>query len=363
MSGGSGRSLLGSDTQVLHQGWVGYSTPQNENTWYPAWCVLTNQRLVLSSSEDVGSADTIFFLKLNPTCSLHWRPADHATGYEFRLMVARNQVIALRVKTSSDRDVWTARIEGAVRQQQQTRDACPPVAERGGVEGADERPPPSRAPAPPPFCARKQQGLVPGRDDSGMEDYLEPVSESTWEAMRRNDSSRSTDSGRYSGSFEKEAEQAVKMIQLPRRVPDWLFENCSRDQAIKILNQCDPKFGNTLIRRAGPTAEYAITKRSGGQEPGSQISFSHYKVLQENGGYRIDVIECPGVMGSLEEVMEKFVRRTGARTTLPMTCNDLHTLGISGTHPGPSMPAANNRRLPARDTSDRPPLPLPPSRR
>ncbi|KAL8570807.1 hypothetical protein ACOMHN_006956 [Nucella lapillus] len=528
-------------SEAFYQGWILYSNSREDEQWDRSWCVLTDQRIMLRSSDDPQSSSIIYSLKLTASCSLHHGRGDNTTGYQFYLAVATRRVLTFKVKTSQEREQWIDRIHQIASvppkptprgnksgggplhplphpspsrddppppsspppspspppipcssrknslanlrndsgvedylepmsprdsnepgldyqelappfaredgrrssQQQQQRETGwerqsqkgeggnqwedirrqgsnrsqdsgrgsghfdqyekfltsrpppPKSTPRGNKSGGgplhplphpspsrDDPPPlssPPLSPSPPPIpCSSRKNSLANLRNDSGVEDYLEPMSPrdsnepdydylelsppfaredgrrssqqqqqretgwerqsqkgeggNQWEDIRRQGSNRSHDSGRGSGHFEQYEKESSSQ-KMSRKNPTWLFESCSRTLGEKILRECDPRFGNTLMRSTSLNPGYSISKRLDTQRKGSDPVIEHFKVIYVSGGYRFDVDDFPQIMRSIEEVMAAFVQQTGAQTTLPMTCNDLNTLGVSPPDP------------------------------
>ncbi|CAL1526092.1 unnamed protein product [Lymnaea stagnalis] len=318
-------NLAPTQTFKFHEGWLDHRS--QDGHWGRYWCVLKKDVIFLFTSNKTSKEAHVGTVALGPQSRIEKKEGDERSGYKFDLFSLK-RVNTFKAAKFSERELWKAYVEGiATGRVPESIDLLPgqindiqiTLNEFYNHQLSYPRPNsahPGTSSFTPKDCFDTPNTSTSGSfvdfesDNNDKGDYLEPVSPTF--------------------SYNVKTSQRKIFFSDPARtdIPSWFFSNCSRDQAILILdNVFGSKYGNTLMREGtNDFKNLVISKR---MENLGKRTYAHFVVTLHSSGYKIDVENPHQPMKSLSEIMEFFVESSGRASTFPMKTNDLSKFGIS----------------------------------
>lgn len=345
MNGNSKNNSAGNNNQQdkgvkFHEGWLEHKG--HDGKWVRYWCVLKNNVFYFFRKPDLTLTGT---LTLDHKSKVEYKGGDAKSGFKFDLYTPK-RLSYFKTPKSCERELWKAYIEGLTKGRvADTIDLLPgqirDIQEQLGryfksklTAGNANFPESDHTPGTSPWDSDPGSANSfdsPHCSQSGShpvnvpQDYLVPV-------PPPQHPQQPPGPVRISQTHSAHDELGVVFYSgaTNQGRPSWYFPNCNRQQAEDVL--CvGAKFGNTLMRsRPDSGVDLVISKKN---SAAAGTPFSHFIVLVDSNGYRLNVENPHEPMGSLTEVMEFFVETSGPTSTRPMTCNDLARLGLIDSNP------------------------------
>ncbi|XP_076443479.1 uncharacterized protein LOC143281986 isoform X2 [Babylonia areolata] len=389
MSTSSADSQPAAGTDRLYGGWLEHKSAE-KNVWTPVWCVLKrNGTMFFFTCQDTSLETHVGTLKLSSDSRFQNGPGSQKEGFKFDLFI-HNKKKKFRVKKPYDRELWRAYMVGVITgtvpqdgtlSPQDMQVLLSKFQQLNGPTYPSSASPSATAVTSPPTADRRTSVPVPSTPTFGDSDgslsslglQLEGSTQRRGSLGSLGSTSGTTSSG--DGGFDPPGVRSLEGFSIGssggRRsqggnsdsdsgvidnsggpfmhhkfdlfgntnTPSWFFEDCNRELAEKILQECRA-MGNTLMRvstSARPTGSYAISKRLESAE-----KIQHYEVVRVAEGYKINAQNITNTMKTLGEVMDFFIKLSGPTTTWPMKTHDLKELGVEydAYSRGPIVPPA-----------------------